>query len=205
MVWRTSQGTSGSRHTLSCSCWSISLIMALRKCAEGKLLSCSRPGRDYFESFSSHLFSFYYSACPGAYISSRMALFGCWRRVCCHFKRPCRKASIFTWKIHPFAILVTETACLCSSAFIASCKLLPILHALSWSLSEDWYEAAADRWVCQRRESSKRSVSKTREWTQLLHYFSKSDNKSNHYHLYPLRLQHHWASIAHGWGSACQR
>jgi len=97
--------------------------------------------------FFSHLFSIYYSACPSAYISSRMAFFGSWRRVCFHFKRPCRKASIFTWKGHPFTILVTETACLCSSAFIPSCKLFPILHALSWSLSESWYEATSDWWV----------------------------------------------------------
>jgi len=87
------------------------------------------------------------------------------------FQATLPKASVFIWKVHPVTTLVTETSCLCSSAFMASCKLLANITFLSWSLSESWYEATSDWWVC----------------------------------LYPLRLQHHWVSIANEWGSACQR
>jgi hypothetical protein len=40
------------------------------------------------------------------------------------FQATLPKASVFIWKVHPVTTLVTETACLCSSAFMASCKLL---------------------------------------------------------------------------------
>jgi len=40
------------------------------------------------------------------------------------FQATLLKASVFIRKVHPVTKLVTETACLCSSAFMASCKLL---------------------------------------------------------------------------------
>jgi len=126
---------------------------------------------------SSRLLSFYYSACPSFHISCRRTFFGSWRRVCFHFKQTCGKqACLHERSTRRVMILVTETTCLCSSAFMASCKFLAnitcsvmkFIRRLVWSslAASDW-----SWWVYPR--------------------------------LYALRLQHHQATIAHKSRSAC--
>jgi len=72
----------------------------------------------------SYLLSFCYLACRSVHISFQMTFFASWRRVCFHFKRPCRRRACLHERSTLVTILVTETADLCSSAFTASCKLL---------------------------------------------------------------------------------
>jgi len=97
--------------------------------------------------FSAHLLSLYYLACFSAHINSWMALSRSWRCVCFHFKWTCwRQAGSnerssrlrYRW----WKLLVYAPMHLWPRA-----RSLPILYALSWSLSEGWYEAASDWWL----------------------------------------------------------